>query len=261
MEKESLIFQFNVNNYEGIRDILHISKELNKPVILGFSETSIAYFGGYSIVCNLVNNLVNELNISIPITIHLDHGSYEACFKAIDAGFSSLMYDGSYLSLTDNIENTKAVVAYAKLKDVLVEGELGIIGTSVDSNSYTSLEDSIKYVNATGIDFLAPAVGNAHGLYKGKPNINFDLIKDLKSSLNVSLVLHGGSDLSLDILKECVEAGINKININTDLQIVWTNAIRAYLNNEIEVHDPRKIINAGQVAFKNKIKEYLNILN
>lgn len=259
-EQKYAVPHFNVNNLEWARYILEVANQEQKEIILGFSESAIKYMGGYKTVVNIVKSLIDELNISVDIVLHLDHGTtIESCFKAIDCGFTSVMYDGSILSFEENIENTKKVVSYAHQKNVSVEGELGVLGTHLNEITYTNLEDAICYVKETKIDSLAPAVGNAHGLYKNIPNINYNLIKQLKNHTNIALVLHGGSGLSSDNFVKCIEEGITKININTQLQVAWTKAVRQYLLNNPDEYDPRKIISSGQDAIKSCIKEYINI--
>lgn len=254
------ILQFNVNNLEWARYILETAEEEKKSIILGFSEGAIRYIGGYKTVVNIINSLIEELNITVNIVLHLDHGNtVESCIKAIDSGFTSVMYDGSKLSLKENIENTKKIVFYANQKNVSVEGELGKLGTHENKLSYTNLEDAIYYVKETKIDSLAPSVGNMHGIYKELPNINYELINKLSKNISIPLVLHGGSGLSSEDFIKCVEAGITKININTQLQIAWANALRKYLNDNLDVYDPRKIISSGQNAIKNTIRKYFNI--
>ena len=257
---KKVIFQFNVNNLEWTKYILEEANSLNVPVILGFSESAISYMGGYFTVVSLIKALVKDLNIKTDVVIHLDHGrSYESCKEAIINGFTSVMYDGSKLSLEDNIKVTKDVVSLAKKYNVTVEGELGYVGTSISDVSYTKLEDAIYYVKETKIDSLAPAVGNVHGIYKSIPNIDFDLIKDLSLKTNVPLVLHGGSGLSNETFIKCVQNGVCKVNINTELQVGWTKKVREFLKNNQEVHDPRKIIGSGEDKIKETIRGYVNL--
>lgn len=263
LEKYS-IPHFNINNLEWTKFILEKCNELNSPVILGVSESAIKYMGGYKVVANLVKNLVEELNIDIPVVIHLDHGSsIESCKKAIDSGFTSVMIDASKYDLEKNIKITKEVVEYAYINNVTVEAEIGHIGSSDNSNSnekaYAKVEDAIKLCSETKIDFLAPAIGNSHGLYKGKPNLDFMLIQDISNKTNIPLVLHGGTGIDEKLLKKSIQCGICKVNINTELQVAWSQAIKAYLKNNIE-YDPRKIISSGEAAIKQVIEQKLRIL-
>ncbi len=256
---------FNINNLEWTKYILEECQNLNSPVILGVSEGAIKYMGGYSTVVGLVKNLVRDLDITIDVSLHLDHGSdFASCKNCIDAGFTSVMIDASKYSLEDNIKLTKEVVDYAHVFDVTVEAEVGHIGGIEDGKAsdiaYAKVEDCIRLVSETDIDSLTPAVGSVHGIYKGTPNIRIDLITQVKELTKLPLVLHGGSGIPNDIIQNSVQAGITKLNINTDLQIVWANAIRNYLTNNNEVYDPRKIIKSGEQAIKEKIKEKVLLL-
>lgn len=257
--------QFNVNNLEWAKFILEKCNELSNPVILGFSESAIVYMGGYKTVSSLINSLVSDLNITIPVAIHLDHGSgIESCMKAIDAGFTSVMIDASKYDLQTNIEVTRQVVEYAHNKNVTVEAEIGYIGKE-DSNGqtpvYVDINEAIELYEKTSIDSLAPAVGNAHGLYKGEPKLDFNIIEELSKKINIPLVLHGGTGIPDEMLKKAIKLGITKININTELQIVWTSAVKQYINENQNIYDPRKIIKSGEHAIKETITQKLHILN
>ena len=263
-KQKKAIFHFNINNLEWTKWILEECNKLQESVILGVSESAITYFGGYDVVVYLVNSLIKDLDINIDVCLHLDHGkSIESCIKAIDAGFPSVMIDLSKLSLEDNIKGTKKVVEYAKNKNVSVEAEIGAMGSISNNNlnlgSKTNVLDCIKFVKETNVDSLAAAVGTVHGIYKGELNIDYNLIKEIASSIDIPLVLHGGSGLSNDILKKCVESGITKININSDLQHVWSIEVRNNLNHDKDVIDPRKIISFGMDKFKQEIKNKFNI--
>ena len=259
-ENKSVIFHFNINNLEFTKYILEEANILNKPVILGVSESAAKYMGGYKTVSSMVKALIEELNIKIDVVLHLDHGrSITACEEAIDAGFTSIMYDGSRLSIEENIKNTKYLTNKYKKQNISIEGELGAIGTRENEIAYTKVEDAIKYYKETDIDSLAIAVGNVHGVYKGKPNINIKLIKEISDKLNIPLVLHGGSGISIETFKESIKNGISKININTEIQITWTNEVRKYLEENKEEYDPRKIISSGEEKVKEVVRTYLNI--
>lgn len=263
LEKYS-IPHFNINNLEWTKFILEKCNELNSPVILGVSESAIKYMGGYKVVVSLVKNLVEDLNIKIPVVIHLDHGSsIESCKKAIDSGFTSVMIDASKYDLEQNIKITKEVVEYAHKNNVTVEAEIGHIESSHNSNSnenaYAKVEDAIKLCSEANIDFLAPAIGNKHGIYQGEPKLDFQLIQDISNQTNIPLVLHGGTGIDENKLKQAINCGICKVNINTELQIVWAQAIKKYLENNIE-YDPRKIISSGEYAIKQVIEQKLHIL-
>ena len=252
--------QFNINNLEWTRFILEECQELNSPVILGVSEGAIKYMGGYKTVSNLVKSLISDLNITIPVALHLDHGSsYESCVKAIDNGFTSVMIDASKYPLEENINITKQVVLYAKDKNVTVEAEVGAVGGEedgvADELAYAKIEDAVKLVDSTNIDFLAPALGSVHGIYKGKPKLDFERMVKIHELIKLPLVLHGGSGIPDELIKKSISCGITKININTELQIAWSNAVRIFLNENDKVYDPRKIIKGGEIAMKEMIKE------
>lgn len=252
--------QFNINNLEWTRFILEECQELNSPVILGVSEGAIKYMGGYKTVSNLVKSLISDLNITIPVALHLDHGSsYESCVKAIDKGFTSVMIDASKYPLEENINITKQVVLYAKDKNVTVEAEVGAVGGEEDGVAnelaYAKIEDAVKLVDSTNIDFLAPALGSVHGIYKGKPKLDFERMVKIHELIKLPLVLHGGSGIPDELIKKAISCGITKININTELQIAWSNAVRIFLNENDKVYDPRKIIKGGEIAMKEMIKE------
>lgn len=261
-ENKYAVCQFNINNLEWTKFILE-ECEINKaPVILGVSEGAIKYMGGYKTVANLVNGLITDLSITIPVVLHLDHGSsFDTCKHAIDNGFSSVMIDASKFEIDENIRITKEVVDYAHKFNVTVEAEVGHIGGEEDGIIadiyYAKTSDAEKIVNDAEIDFLAPALGSVHGLYKGEPNLNFERMEEIKNLINIPLVLHGGSGIPDPLIKKAITCGISKININTDLQIVWTKAVRSFLKDNDTVYDPRKIIKSGEKEFKNKVKDLL----
>lgn len=251
---------FNINNLEWTRYILEEMQELKTDVILGVSEGAIKYMGGVNVVSSLVKSLINDLNITIDVVLHLDHGSsFETCKNCIDAGFTSVMIDASHYPLFENIEITKKVVEYAHSKNVTVEAEIGQIGGTEDGmegkNYNAKLEDVIALVNATHIDSVAPALGSVHGLYKGKPNLDFKTMKQISENVSVPLVLHGGTGIPDNLIQEAIRNGINKININTELQIAWASEVRKFLKENGIAYDPRKVISSGEKAVKNVVKE------
>lgn len=255
-KNKKAVFQFNINNLEWTKHILETCNKLEEPVILGVSLGAIKHMGGYNVVYSLCSSLIKDLNITIDVCLHLDHGdSVDSCKKAIDSGFSSVMIDVSKELLDENIRLTKEVVEYAHSKNVTVESELGIIGEDND----IILDDYLNFVHETQIDSLAPVVGTVHGLYKGELNINYSLINQLADTLEIPLVLHGGSNLELNVLKKCVTSGITKININSDLQKVWSHGVREYLNNNLDIIDPRKIIESGMIFLEQEINRKINI--
>lgn len=257
--------QFNINNLEWTKFILEECDNLKSPVILGVSEGAAKYMGGYKVVTNMVTALIETLNIEIPVVIHLDHGSsFESCKKAIDSGFTSVMIDASKFSLEENIRITKEVVAYAKEKNVSVEAEIGHIGGNEDGVTddilYADKEECKALVNETGIDALAPALGSAHGLYKGEPKLEFNLMRIISKETKLPLVLHGGTGIPDYQIKEAISSGTCKINLNTELQVAWSKGVRELLNNDKKVYDPRKIIKGGEQNIKDIIKDKINLL-
>ncbi|MBR3660441.1 MAG: class II fructose-bisphosphate aldolase family protein [Bacilli bacterium] len=260
------IFHFNINNLEWTKYILLECNKLNISVILGVSESAVNYMGGYNTVVNLVKGLIKDLDIKINVILHLDHGkSFESCKNAIDAGFTSVMIDGSLKELEENIRITKQVVEYAHMKEVTVEAELGAMGELKDDQvsfgKLTNVSDCLEFVNKTKIDSLAASVGTVHGKYTKELNIDYNLIKDIADSIDIPLVLHGGSGLSNDILKKCVLSGITKINVNSDLQDAWSKGVRKFLEENKSVIDPRKIILSGINNLTKEIDNKININN
>lgn len=263
-EEHYAVPHFNINNLEWTKFILEECNELNVPVILGVSEGAVKYMGSYLVVADMVKALVKSLNIKIPVCLHLDHGSsLESCISAIDAGFSSVMIDGSRLPLEENIKITKDVVSYAHERGISVEAEVGHIGTTEDNmtkeETNATLEDcQILYEN-TDIDALAAALGSVHGFYKKEANLDFETMELINKSLPVPLVLHGGTGIPDDKIRMAISKGISKININTELQSVWSKAVRKYLLENEDVYDPRKIISSGEAAMKERISEIVTL--
>ena len=251
--------QFNINNLEWTRFILEECERLKSPVILGVSEGAVKYMGGFQTVADMVKNLVEFLNITIPVAIHLDHGSsFENCIEAIDAGFTSVMIDASKYKVEDNIKITKQVTDYARTKNITVEAEVGAVGGEedgvADELAYAKVEDALKLFNETNIDFLAPALGSVHGIYKGEPKLDFHRMVEIHDLINSPMVLHGGSGIPDDLIKKAISCGICKININTELQIAWSKGVRQFLNDDLKVYDPRKIIKSGEKNIKAMIE-------
>lgn len=254
--------QFNINNLEWTKYILEECELKKNPVILGVSEGAAKYIGGFITTVKIIEGLMEDLNITIPVVIHLDHGSsYETCIKAIEAGFTSVMIDASKESLDKNINITKNIVDYAHKRNVTVEGEIGHIGLTSGEAIYTDVVSATNYVKETGVDALAPAVGSLHGIYLSEPKINFERIKEISDSTNIPLVLHGGTGIPEETLHKAINLGISKLNINTALQVAWAKAVRIYLNENSDIYDPRKVIGAGEKAIKNVIDYYIEFLN
>lgn len=258
------ICQFNINNLEWAKYILEECEKNLSPVILGVSESAVKYMGGYNTVSMMITGMMLDLNITIPVALHLDHGSsVESCKKAIDAGFTSVMIDSSIYELDENIKIVNEVCDYARIYDVSVEAEIGNIGTSenINSDSLATIEDSKKIYNSTKIDSLAPSIGSIHGICKETPKLDFARTKEISNALNIPLVLHGGTGISDEDIRKIIECGISKININTELQVVWSNSIKEYLKNNKDVYDPRKIISSGEENMKKAISDKLHLVD
>lgn len=262
-EKKYAVPHFNINNLEWTKFILEECNKNNSPVILGVSEGALKYMGGCKTVVDLVNNLITHLQINIPVALHLDHGSsFDVCKCAIDNGFTSVMIDASKYELNKNIEITKQVVMYSKNHNVTVEGEVGHVGEGNNLGIlYAEVADCVQFCKESGVDFLAPALGSVHGLYTGEPKLNFERMKEISYQTNLPLVLHGGTGIYDEQIKKAIDCGITKININTELQIAWSKAVREYLKNNSEVYDPRKIIKSGEEALKQCVKNKIYLLS
>lgn len=242
--------QFNINNVEWTKAVLQVAEETKTPVILGVTSSAAVYMGGWNTVVGLVNGLMEDLNITVPVALHVDHGgSFDICKAAIDAGFTSVMIDGSKLPLEQNIAAVKKVVEYAHPRGVTVEAELGRVGGQEDAvvaeNMYAIPEECVRMVKETGIDFLAPALGSVHGPYHGEPKLGFKEMKEIADLVKIPLVLHGGSGIPDFQLKMAIDRGTAKININTECQQAWTAVVRDVLAKDQEVYDPRKIVGPG----------------
>lgn len=256
---------FNINNLEWARYILEACEIEKSPVILGVSESAVSYIGGYDVVYHMVMALLLDLKITVPVSLHLDHGkSPSSCKRAIDAGFSSVMIDASLDSLEDNIRKTKEVSDYAHIKNVSVEAEVGAVGTEENGVAfefmYAKVEDCLSLTKNTNIDFLASALGSVHGIYKGEPKLDFDRMIEISRQTKIPLVLHGGTGIPDMMIKKAIDSGVHKININTELQIAWSEAVRKYLQEHREIYDPRKIIGAGEKAIKDCVRTKIALL-
>lgn len=253
--------QFNVNNLEYAQAILQAAKEEKSPVILGVSEGAAKYMGGFKVVTAMVKALVEEYGITVPVAIHLDHGSsFQKCAEAIHAGFTSVMYDGSHLPLEENIANTKKVVELAHIHGVSVEAELGRIGGQEDDlvvddaeAMYAIPEECDRLVSETNVDCFAPALGSVHGPYKGEPKLGFDRMEEVQKLTGVPLVLHGGTGIPLKDIQRAISLGTAKINVNTENQIQQTKVIREVLADNPEMYDPRKYMGPGRDAIKETV--------
>ncbi|ATD31870.1 fructose-bisphosphate aldolase [Macrococcoides bohemicum] len=258
--------QYNLNNLEFTQAILGASQEENAPVILGVSEGAAKYMGGFYTVVKMVEGLMKDMEITVPVAIHLDHGSsFENCKAAIDAGFTSVMIDASHHSFEENVEITSKVVEYAHAKGVSVEAELGRVGGQEDDVVsdgvvYADAKECQELVEKTGIDCLAPALGSVHGPYKGEPNLGFKEMEEIGKATGLPLVLHGGTGIPTKDIERSISLGTAKINVNTENQIASAKAVRDTLNNDANVYDPRKYLGPAREAIKatviGKIKEF-----
>lgn len=258
-EEGYAIGQFNLNNLEFTQAILQAAQEENSPVICGVSEGAARYMGGFTTVVNMVKGLMHDYKITVPVAIHLDHGSsFEKCKEAIDAGFTSVMIDASHHSFEENIEITKQVVEYAHKHNVSVEAELGTVGGQeddiiADGVIYADPQECRQLVERTGIDCLAPALGSVHGPYKGEPNLGFAEMEEISQLCDVPLVLHGGTGIPLKDIQRSLSLGTSKINVNTESQIASAKAVREVLDNDKVVYDPRKYMGPAREAIKNTV--------
>lgn len=258
--------QFNINNLEFTQAILQAAQEENSPVILGVSEGAGRYMSGFKTIVKMVEGLMEDLKITVPVAIHLDHGSsFDKCKEAIDAGFTSVMIDASHHPFEENIGITSKVVEYAHSKGVSVEAELGTVGGQEDD----VVADGIKYadpkecetlVKSTGIDCLAPALGSVHGPYKGEPKLGFKEMEEIGNIIGLPLVLHGGTGIPTKDIQKAVSLGTAKINVNTENQIASAKVVREVLAAKPEEYDPRKYLGPARDAIKatviGKIREF-----
>lgn len=256
---------YNINNLEWTKIILEECEKDKSPVILSVSEKSIRYFGGYKTVVSVVKSLIDDLNIKIPVVLHLDHAScFLSCKDAIDAGFTSVMIDLSKEEYLKNVEITSNVVCYAKKHNVTVEAELGSIGDEQFKSVFSDIEKCRDFVLTTQIDSFAPSIGNVHGFYNEDNKLDFELLGAISKEVKIPLVLHGASSLDANKLKTAIFCGVCKVNFNTDLMYAWSKSVRSYLNLNKDIYDPRDIILSGfdslrqVIHHKNEIIESKN---
>ncbi|HLR69828.1 MAG TPA: class II fructose-1,6-bisphosphate aldolase [Pseudogracilibacillus sp.] len=260
-ENKYAVGQFNLNNLEYTQAILQAAEEEKSPVILGVSEGAGRYMGGFKVVVAMVKALMEEYQTTVPVAIHLDHGSsFEKCAEAIHAGFTSVMIDGSHLPLEENIALTKKVVELAHLHGVSVEAELGRIGGQEDDlvvddaeAMYAIPAECDQLVKETNVDCFAPALGSVHGPYKGEPNLGFNRMEEVMNLTGIPLVLHGGTGIPLKDIQRAISLGTAKINVNTENQIMQTKKIREVLAEKPDLYDPRKYMGPGRDAIKETV--------
>ena len=260
--------QFNINNLEWTKAILLTAEECKSPVILGVSEGAGKYMTGYKTVVGMVNGMLEELNITVPVALHLDHGSYEGAKKCIEAGFSSIMFDGSHLPFEENVAKTKELVAICNEKGMSIEAEVGSIGGEEDGvvgMGECADPQECKAIADLGVTMLAAGIGNIHGKYpENWAGLQFDVLDDIqKLTGEMPLVLHGGTGIPEDMIKKAISLGVSKINVNTECQISFAEATRKYIEAGKDLEgkgfDPRKLLAPGAEAIKATVKEKMEI--
>ena len=260
--------QFNINNLEWTKAILQTAEELKSPVILGVSEGAGKYMGGFKTVAAMVSAMIECLGITVPVAIHLDHGTYEGCYKCIEAGFSSIMFDGSKFPIDENVAKTMELVEVCNKKGLSLEAEVGAIGGEEDGvigRGECADPDECKKIADLGIDMLAAGIGNIHGKYPADwPGLSFDTLAAVKKKVgNMPLVLHGGTGIPTDQIKKAISLGVAKINVNTECQLAFAAATRKYVEEGKDLvgkgFDPRKLLAPGVEAIKATVKEKMEI--
>ena len=260
--------QFNINNLEWTKAILLTAQENNSPVILGVSEGAAKYMCGYKTIVGMVNGIIEELNITVPVALHLDHGSYEGALKAMEAGFSSIMFDGSHYAIDENIAKTKEMVKLTSEKGLSLEAEVGSIGGEEDGvvgAGEIADANECKAIADLGVTMLAAGIGNIHGKYpENWQGLSFDALEAISNATNnVPLVLHGGTGIPEDMIKKAISLGVAKINVNTECQLSFAEATRKYVEAGKDLEgkgfDPRKLLAPGFEAIKATVKEKMEL--
>jgi len=260
--------QFNINNLEWTKAILLTAQENNSPVILGVSEGAGKYMCGYNTVVGMVKGMLETLNITVPVAIHLDHGSYEGAYKAMEAGFSSVMFDGSHYPIDENIEKTKQIIKDAAAKGISVEAEVGAIGGEEDGvigGGEVADPKECKLIADLGVTMLAAGIGNIHGKYPANwKGLSFETLAEIqKLTGEMPLVLHGGTGIPADMIKKAISLGVSKINVNTECQLAFQEATRKYIEAGKDLEgkgfDPRKLLAPGFEAIKATVKEKMEL--
>lgn len=260
--------QFNINNLEWTKAVLLTAQECNSPVILGVSEGAGKYMCGYNTVVGMVKGMMETLGITVPVALHLDHGSYEGALKCIEAGFSSVMFDGSHYPIDENIEKTKEIIRIAGEKGISVEAEVGSIGGEEDGvvgQGECADPDECKKIADLGVTILAAGIGNIHGKYPANwTGLRFDVLEKIKAKTgDTPLVLHGGTGIPTDMIKKAISLGVAKINVNTECQLAFQEATRKYVEEGKDLvgkgFDPRKLLAPGVEAIKATVREKMQI--
>ena len=267
-EGKYAVGQFNINNLEWTKAILLTAQENNSPVILGVSEGAGKYMGGYKTVVGMDNGLIEELNITVPVALHLDHGSYDGAKKVIEAGFSSVMFDGSHYSIEENVAKTKEIIEIANAKGISVEAEVGSIGGEEDGvvgSGEVADPNECKLIADLGVDMLAAGIGNIHGKYPANwTGLNFEALAAINdATAGMPLVLHGGTGIPADMIQKAISLGVSKINVNTECQLAFAEATRKYIEAGKDLEgkgfDPRKLLAPGFEAIKQTVKEKMEL--
>ncbi|WP_163537509.1 class II fructose-1,6-bisphosphate aldolase [Gracilibacillus sp. YIM 98692] len=256
--------QFNMNSFQWVEAILQAAEEEQSPVIIASTDRIVDYLGGLRLIAATTKKLVEEMNITVPVTLHLDHGfTVERCKEAIDAGYSSVMFDGSKFPIDQNIEMTKEVVDYAKAHGVSVEAEIGSVGGTEDGVTsgikYADPNECFRLVRETKVDALAAALGSVHGVYQGEPKFAFDLMQEISEGTDIPLALHGGSGIPDHQIVKAIQYGHAKINVNTECNQAWAKKIRELLSNDPELYSPPAILGPGMDAIRGVVKEKIRL--
>lgn len=267
-EGKYAVGHFNINNLEWAKSILLTAQEMNAPVILGVSEGAGKYMGGFKVVADMVKALTDSMEITVPVALHLDHGTYEGCYKCIKAGFSSIMFDGSHYPIAENVEKTKELVAITKALGMSLEAEVGAIGGEEDGvigAGECADPDECRAIADLGVNMLAAGIGNIHGKYPANwKGLSFETLEAVKAKVgNMPLVLHGGTGIPEDMIKKAISLGVAKINVNTECQLAFAAATRKYIEEGKDLEgkgfDPRKLLAPGTEAIKQTVREKITL--
>lgn len=262
------VAQMNINNLEWTKSILQVAEELNSPMILGVSEGAGKYMGGYKAIVGMTNGMLEEMGITVPVALHLDHGSYEHCYKCMDAGFMSVMFDGSHYPIDENVAKTKELVEECHKRGVSLEAEVGAIGGEEDGvigMGECADPEECKKIADLGVDFLAAGIGNIHGKYPANwQGLSFETLEAVKAKVgDMPLVLHGGTGIPEDMIKKAISLGVAKINVNTENQLAFAAAVRKYIEEGKDLEgkgfDPRKLLAPGVEAIKDVVRTKLEL--
>ncbi|MCH5210323.1 MAG: class II fructose-1,6-bisphosphate aldolase [Oscillospiraceae bacterium] len=268
VEGKYAVGQFNINNLEWTKAILATAQENNSPVILGVSEGAGKYMTGFKTVAAMVKAMIEEMNITVPVALHLDHGTYDGCYKCIEAGFSSVMFDGSHFPIEENVEKTKELVKACHEKGISIEAEVGSIGGEEDGvvgAGEIADPNECKKIADLGVDFLAAGIGNIHGKYpENWKGLDFDALAKTKELIgDLPLVLHGGTGIPAEMIQKAISLGVAKINVNTECQLYFQEATRKYIEAGKDLEgkgfDPRKLLAPGTEAIKVIVKEKMEL--